>query len=135
MSLKKVDSSKFAYEIQQILENYSDEVNEKVREEAKYCAQECKKAIKSDAKSLFNGHDYANGWSYRTELSRFGITCTIYNSDHYQLTHLLEYGHQKWLWGKDTGSKTKAFPHIAPNADYWEGIFENRCEMAVRGQT
>jgi len=134
MSLKTIDSSKFAYEITQILENYSDEVNEKVKEQAKYCAQECKKAIKADAKSLFNGHDYANGWSYRSDVSRFGIACTIYNDDHYQLTHLLEYGHEKWLWGKKAEGKTKAFAHIGPNADYWETIFENRCEMAVKGQ-
>ncbi len=42
---------------------------------------------------------------------RYGLKATVHNKV-YPLTHLLESGHAKWLWGRDTGETVQAFPHI-----------------------
>ena len=51
---------------------------------------------------------YAAGW---TKKKQKGQTI-IHNKTNYQLTHLLEYGHEVVIHGKATGKSTKAQPHI-----------------------
>lgn len=56
---------------------------------------------------------YAKGWKVKKVTKKNGvIEVTVYNKDHYQLTHLLEYGHAKWIGGRDTGEKVEGKPHI-----------------------
>ena len=45
------------------------------------------------------------------EETRLGIKAVVHNKL-YQLTHLLESGHAKFLWGRATGEEVQAFPHI-----------------------
>ncbi len=53
---------------------------------------------------------YAKSWTKRKEGNVLGVQqYTIYNAKHYQLTHLLEFGHVIAA----TGGRSKAFPHIA----------------------
>lgn len=40
------------------------------------------------------------------------------NKKTYKLTHLLELGHTKWLWGIKTSDTTKTIPHIEPGQNY-----------------
>lgn len=57
---------------------------------------------------------YAAGWRTRIEGSfPYTITGTVYQAKKPGLTHLLEKGHAKWLWGRPTGEYVKPFPHIA----------------------
>lgn len=79
----------------------------------------CKKAGSSCAKTLrkTSPHEsgkYASGWRYEMDETDEHITVTVYNPKHYQLTHLLEKGHELFFMGNDTGHRTRAFPHIAP---------------------
>ena len=54
---------------------------------------------------------YAKSWTRRKEGNVLGVnTYTIYNSKHYQLNHLLEFGHI--IAG--TGRRSRVIPHIAP---------------------
>lgn len=53
---------------------------------------------------------YARSWTRTRDENAIGVqTVTIRNAKHYQLTHLLEFGHI--IAG--TGRRSKAFPHIA----------------------
>lgn len=53
---------------------------------------------------------YAKSWTKRREGNTLGVQgYTIYNAKHYQLTHLLEFGH---VIAK-TGRRSVARPHIA----------------------
>ena len=57
---------------------------------------------------------YAKSWTKKKEGNALGVfNYTIYNAKHYQLTHLLEFGHII-ATGKRAGQRSKAFPHIAP---------------------
>jgi hypothetical protein len=63
------------------------------------------------------GGAYAKDWKYkRTTTNRKGASryadVVIYNAKHYQLTHLLENGHIKVLWGKRTNDTVEPIPHI-----------------------
>ena len=58
---------------------------------------------------------YSKSWTSEQRLtSRYSKTSTVYNENHYRLTHLLESGHSKVLWGRKTGERVSAYPHIAP---------------------
>lgn len=54
---------------------------------------------------------YRKGWRITFEEKRYGLKAVVHNTL-YQLTHLLESGHAKFLWGRPTGDYVQAFPHI-----------------------
>lgn len=56
---------------------------------------------------------------------------TIYNKKHYQLTHLLEKGHQLKRGGRVTG-KAAAFEHIRPTNDLVEQLLISNVGKKVR---
>lgn len=58
--------------------------------------------------------NYARGWVYESKPDKKGIRKNIlYNKKYGSLTHLLENGHEKVLWGKSTGERVPGTPHIA----------------------
>lgn len=72
---------------------------------------------KTSPKQTSGSHagQYARGWRSKTEVGGDGhITGTVYNATDYQLTHLLEKGHELFYLGVDTGHRTRAYPHIEP---------------------
>ena len=61
---------------------------------------------------------YSKSWTSEERItSRYSKISTVYNENHYRLTHLLESGHSKVLWGRETGERVSAYPHIAPIND------------------
>ena len=71
------------------------------------------------ANSIEHGwKNYAAGWTYENKPDKKGVRrCVLYNKKHGSLTHLLENGHVKVLWGKSTGERVPGIPHIKPVAD------------------
>lgn len=99
--------------ISNILTEYSEEVNAATKRAVETVAEECRKDISNNA-TVFHGSKYAKSW--RKKLS-YGSAkesrYTVYSTK-YQLTHLLEYGHEKWLWGHYTGEFVNGKAHIRP---------------------
>ena len=61
---------------------------------------------------------YASGWRVKVTGSfPYMVTGVVYQAKKPGLTHLLEKGHAKWLWGRPTGEYVKAIPHISPAYD------------------
>lgn len=82
---------------------------------------ECRKQLKETSPS--NTGRYASGWKMRTKFDGYGgYYVRIYNDVKPGLTHLLEFGHEKFVFGKDTGERVPAHPHIAEAAEHGEGI-------------
>lgn len=65
---------------------------------------------------------YASGWRAKTERQGTQTVCTVYQSKKPGLTHLLEKGHAKFIFGHPTGEYVPGYPHIEPA--YEEGAKE-----------
>ena len=95
--------------IQEALNEFGDEVSEAIHEAGKATADDLAKALKGSSPG-FRNHKYLQGWgSKETESSPLKVEYVVYNRKHYQLTHLLEFGH-----ATRNGGRARAFPHIAP---------------------
>lgn len=86
-------------DIKEILEDYSQDIQDGITKEAIEVAKKGKQELKQ--KSPEKTGDYKKGWTVSTIKGKGYVRCTLHNKTDYQLTHLLEKPH------KDrTGTKT-----------------------------
>lgn len=111
MSRNYVSADNFQGSITEIFKTYSDEVLENVNEAVREVADESKDQLKVAGSFNNLSGKYRKGWKVTFEEKRYGIAAVVHNKV-YQLTHLLESGHAKFLWGRATGEEVRAFPHI-----------------------
>ena len=90
---------------------YTDAVNEEVKEIVKDLGEEGRDKLKVEGSFQNRSGKYRKGWKMTYEDTRYALKAIVHNKV-YQLTHLLESGHAKYLWGRDTGEMVRAFPHI-----------------------
>lgn len=109
-----------------VLTEYSTEIQQKVNKAADDCGKGLTKEIKKLSPRRKNRGDYAKSWTHKKDMTGPELSVTVYNAEHYQLTHLLEKGHKG-------PSPAKAYPHIAQANEKWQEEFERRCEEAVKG--
>lgn len=94
------------------LETYSQEAELATRRVVKDVAEECRQDILNGAPS--KSGKYKRSWKKKLAYSSATQERYLVYSSRYQLTHLLEYGHEKWLWGEYTAEKVQGKPHIRP---------------------
>lgn len=102
--------------IRKEIDAMNHEVIEKCNKAAEKAANDGVKQLKASSPVRADGYNrkyppgsYAKSWTKKKEGNVLGVTSyTIHNAKHYQLTHLLEFGHI--IAG--TGRRSKAFPHI-----------------------
>ena len=122
-SIVRVDqlSSAITELIEEMNQTVIDGCNDAALKAAKAGAKELRATspVRSDGYNRkYAPGSYAKSWKYKegTESSSkisksYGISgYTIYNAKHYQLAHLLEFGHII----AQTGKRSKAISHIAP---------------------
>lgn len=111
MSKRYVSANDFSGAVTNILKSWSAEVLEETNEAVKDVANEARDELKVEGDFQNRSGKYRKGWRVTFTELRYGLEATVHNKV-YQLTHLLESGHAKWLWGRDTGGTVQAFPHI-----------------------
>lgn len=111
MSRKYVSADNFQGAVTEIFSTYTSEVLENVNEAVREVADESKDQLKVAGSFENRSGKYRRGWKVTIEEKRYGISATVHNKL-YPLTHLLESGHAKVLWGRATGEDVRAFPHI-----------------------
>lgn len=123
-----VKIAEFDQALQNILNTYSKETTDALKDEIKNAAEYCVERVEARAPG---GGSYASSWrdkkSYESPLD---VRYTVY-SKKYQLVHLLEYGHDKWLWGKETGEMVGPIPHVRPAVDATETQLINRLKVRL----
>lgn len=111
------------------LENYNVEVVKATNESIREAAKEATKILKNGGSYQKRTGAYQKDWAAKQrERTNSVVTVgeyTVYNKEHYQLTHLLEYGHQS-----RNGGRVRAFSHIAPvneqTGDMIAGMIERK---------
>ena len=122
-----VDIDDLSDAIMKELQEYSDEVTERVKEDVRQVAKVCVKDIKNRAPRLSGA--YTKGWKIKTAYeSASDIRVIIYNSKEYRLTHLLEYGH-----AKVSGGRVEAIPHIRPAEQEAEKRLMKKVKVTISG--
>ena len=118
----------FSAEVKEMLEDYSDDVIEATNDSIDVSAKWARGQLKTNGEFKNISGDYRKGWSVKKDRKGFGITKqTVYNRTDYQLTHLLEFGHVN----RD-GSRTRAFPHIAPVEEQSSKMFVSEIEKRLK---
>ena len=111
-------------EISKMLREYTDDVIQATNESIEEAGKEAAKELKTAGDFKDRTGKYRRGWAVKPGEKRLGIQSqVVHNRKHYQLTNLLEYGHVN----RD-GSRTRAFPHIAPVEAKMGDLIERKLE-------
>lgn len=123
-----VKIAEFDQALQNILNSYSKETTDALKDEIKNAAEYCVEQVEARAPGRGT---YASSWRNRKSYEDpLDVRYTVY-SKKYQLVHLLEYGHDKWLWGKETGGMVAPKPHVRPAVDATETQLINRLKVRL----
>ena len=112
-------------EISQILEAYTKEVNEGIKEIAEAIGEDAVGELKSTSPK--RNRKYAGSWRKKVDKGKNFINVKVHNAKYYRLTHLLEYGH-----ATRSGGRTKAQPHIQPIEEKANQRFIKEVEELLR---
>lgn len=107
---KKVNLNNFGAEVIKITKEYADEVTDKTEAAIMKTAFHAEEELHV-AGSFGGTGQYKRGWTVTFNKLRYGMEAVVHNKL-FMLTHLLESGHSKWLWGRPTNEEVRAFPHI-----------------------
>ncbi len=108
----KVDINGLADAVINELKAYEGQVVVETKRAVEKTAEQCRKDIQSNAPQ--RSGKYAKSWKKKLAYSSAKENRYVVYSTRYQLTHLLEYGHEKWIYGYYTGGRVSAKPHIRP---------------------
>lgn len=98
-------------EIQDILEEYSDEVVDVTEEVIKSVSDNAVKKLKNN--SPIKTGKYAKGWKNEVRRKNLGVEAKVFNAKDPHKTHLLENGHVTRNGTGRTYAPTPAHSHIA----------------------
>ena len=116
------------------LEDWANgELKRAVNEGLKETAAAAEKALKQGGPYRERTGKYTKDWTHDARGSRASAITglngySVYNKKHYQLTHLLEKGHQA-----RGGGRVRAFEHIGPVNDTLGELAVQKISQKVRG--
>ena len=126
---KKVGILDVSKTIEAMFAKYGQIVNEVVDESMTEVAREATEDLKAVREFSPKGNpsgEYSKSWDVVVvPVKRYSRKFVVHNVEHYRLTHLLESGHSKYLWGRATGTKVQGYPHIKPVQDKANEHLEN----------
>lgn len=111
----RIQINDFSNAINELLDEYGDEVSNAMESAIKETANEATQKLKHEGTFNDITGAYRKNWKNKISKTNISVSAVVYNDKHYRLTHLLEFGH-----AKQNGGRTKAFPHIS-NVNDWVG--------------
>lgn len=125
MAVKKCNPDEIGQVIAEMLETYTAEVGDEIKQLARKVGKEAKKRLQlaSPVNKRSPSPHYAKSWKVKVVYEdRYQSRVAIHNAK-YQLSHLLENGHQL-----RQGGRINAQPHVAPVQEWAEEEFVKGCE-------
>lgn len=118
-------------QINRILTDYVDDVDNVVLKVEEEVAKEAVKKLKttSPVNPSYHGRHYKDGWTVDNKSKKTYAKYIIKNRQ-YQLTHLLENGHDVVRGGRKVG-RAKAQPHIKPVEEWVKTEVEERIRRGL----
>ena len=120
------------------LENWSNgELKRAVNESLEETAAAAARSLKQGGPYKERTGKYTKDWTYDKRSTRASVITgldgySVYNKKHYQMTHLLEKGHQLRRGGRQIGN-VKAFEHIAPVNETLGDLAVSKIKQKVGG--
>lgn len=119
-------------EIERMLQDFNMQAIEAANNSIEETAEEAAEMLRKGGPYRERAGKYTRDWTAGQREKRKSIVeingYTVYNKKNYQLTHLLEYGHQS-----RNGGRVKAFSHIAPVNEQVGQMVANKLERKLRG--
>ena len=112
-------------QMKEILDAFNDKVNDALEKAADSVAEESVGKLQNTSPRRSGA--YASGWTVKKESSKEVI---VHNSDHYQLTHLLENGHVVRN-KKGTYGRAPAHKHIKPVETWANNEFQRLIKEGI----
>ena len=110
-----ISPDQLADTVMKVLNDFVQATNETVDDAAKAAASHARDDLQTTSPRLSG--DYQKGWAVKVQsrAKQGGLAkVTVYNRTNYQLTHLLENGHAKVVYGHRTGGRVQPKVHIKP---------------------
>ena len=128
--IASVDS--LSEEIERMLQDFNVQAIEAVNNSIEETAEEAAEMLRKGGPYRERTGEYTRDWTAGQREKRKSVVeingYTVYNKKNYQLTHLLEYGHQS-----RNGGRAKAFSHITPVNEQVGQMVANKLERKLRG--
>ena len=119
-------------QINEILDDYKDDIQQGISSIAQEVAKEDVNKLRNTTTTYHvRSGDYNKGWGVKTTKGMNSISCTVHNKTDYQLTHLLEKGHQIKRNGTKVGD-AKAYKHIEPVEKQSNEKYSREVESLIR---
>lgn len=123
---KKIELKDFQKAIIDNLREYSNEVVAESKKQVQQVGKETVNQLKETSPK--RSGDYAKDWKMKKAFENANeIRVQVYNAHHYQLTHLLEYGH-----AKKNGGRVEAIPHIRPAEQAAAEKLDKKARVVIR---
>lgn len=123
--MAKIAADDFFEAMNRELEDWANEITNGIQDDVEATAKECLKEVKRLSPERYG--KYKKGWKVKkTSKTATSLHMTIYNATDYQLTHLLEDGHQL-----PQGGRTESHPHIRPAEEAASAALQRRVILTV----
>lgn len=120
-------------QLTKIFEQYGRQASEAVEKAAKKTGRDTVKELKQTSPKRYG--DYAKSWTTKTKKSNGRlVSVTVYNKEHYRLTHLLENGHVIKN-GSGTYGRVNGRKHIQPAEQNGIKEFEEQARAELEAIT
>ena len=117
-------------QLNELLVEYVEEIQQIADKNAQKCARDAAKVLKTTSPQSEGHTEYAGSWGVKADKDTH--TFTTWNRKHWQLTHLLENGHEIFSHGVSTGKRTRANRHIENAAEQFSREFVEKTEREIK---
>lgn len=120
-----INPKDFTHTMNALLQEYGDQIIDITISAAEDTSKSARNKLRANNAGAFRNRtgDYRRGWRASLQKNRLGVLAQVYNATDWQLTHLLENGHDVVRGGVVVGH-AKAYPHIAEVNDWATQNFE-----------